>query len=83
MKTTDCNLGDKVREDITGFVGVVTGVVHYISGCDQALLQPPIKEDGSYQSAHWIDIDRLRLVEAKTATKRRKRVGAEMSAPIR
>lgn len=83
MKTADCNLGDKVTDTITGFTGIVTGIVHYISGCDQALLTPRVKDDGTAIDARWYDIDRLALVEAKQAKKRARRVGADMPAPIR
>ena len=36
-------LGQKVQDSITGFAGLVTGRCEYITGCNQILIQPPIK----------------------------------------
>lgn len=55
-------LGQTVRDRITGFQGVVTGIVNYISGCHQALVTPRVKDDGSASDANWYDLQRLELV---------------------
>jgi hypothetical protein len=52
-------LGMTVRDRITGFTGVVTGYVRYISGCNQALVVPKVKEDGSLIDPAWYDEQRL------------------------
>jgi hypothetical protein len=52
-------LGKTVRDRITGFVGVVTGRCQYISGCDQALVQPAVDADQKFVEARWFDVDRL------------------------
>jgi hypothetical protein len=54
-------LGSKVKDKITGFYGTVTGFVVYISGCNQALVVPPIGEDGSFKESHWFDEQRLEV----------------------
>ena len=51
--------GCSVRDVITGFTGIVTGVVYYITGCNQALVQPRTKDDGSFVESRWFDFDRL------------------------
>jgi len=56
-------LGATVTDRITGFRGVVTGLVHYLTGCDQALVQPPAK-DGEYKSSEWFDVQRLTVDES-------------------
>lgn len=61
-------MGDKVRDNITGFIGVVIGKTQYITGCNQVLVQPPIKqEDGSFVEGRWIDEERLEVVEKAKA----------------
>lgn len=55
----DIQLGQKVTDGITGFTGIVVGKVTYISGCDQALVSPRVKEDGTHVEAHWYDVQRL------------------------
>jgi hypothetical protein len=78
------NLGDRVRDEITGFVGIVTGLVSYISGCDQALLAPPVAEDGSHREGRWYDLDRLVVLEAAVFSVREAAsVGFDTPAPIR
>jgi hypothetical protein len=52
-------LGATVRDKVTGFTGVVTGFVQYLSGCNQVLVVPPIKEDGSLPDPQWFDVQRV------------------------
>jgi hypothetical protein len=44
---------------VTGYSGVVTGIVAYITGCNQCLVTPPIDKHGKPQDSHWIDVQRL------------------------
>ena len=52
-------MGTNVSDKITGFEGRVIGVVFYITGCHQALVQPRVKKGGSMADSHWIDLQRL------------------------
>ena len=52
-------LGSKVKDKITGFTGIVTGYVTYITGCNQALVVPQVGKDGTSKDAHWFDEQRL------------------------
>jgi hypothetical protein len=52
-------LGDFVRDKITGFEGVATGVAKYITGCTQWLVtSKKLKPDGDTM-ANWLDEVRL------------------------
>lgn len=55
-------IGVKVRDRITGFTGIVTGFVRYITGCNQCLVAPPVKENGEFADSHWIDVQRLEVL---------------------
>jgi hypothetical protein len=55
-------LGATARDIITGFSGVVVGRVEYLTGCNQALLQPKVKDDGALVESVWIDEQRLEPV---------------------
>lgn len=59
MKNTLINLGQTVTDKITGFSGIVTGYVTYISGCNQALVMPKVCKEGKLQEGQWIDEQRL------------------------
>ena len=73
--------GEKVRDKVTGFEGVVTGFVTYISGCDQYLVNPPAK-DGGYVKGEYIDDIRLEAVDApRLVLKRTKTKGAAPEGP--
>lgn len=56
-------LGIKVRDTITGFTGVVTGHVRYLTGCNQALVQPQAKDGSDFKDPHWFDEQRIERVD--------------------
>jgi hypothetical protein len=53
-------LGSQYRDVITGFTGVATGHVKYISGCNQVLLAPAVGADGGLRESQWFDEQRLK-----------------------
>lgn len=44
-------LGDYYHDQVTGFHGTATGIVEYLTGCNQVLLVPRCDEDGKLQEA--------------------------------
>jgi hypothetical protein len=52
-------LGHTYKDKITGFTGVATGYVQYLTGCNQALIQPRINDDGAMRDSVWFDQQRL------------------------
>lgn len=56
-------LGITAKDIITGFEGVILGHCRYITGCDQYLLQPPMKKDGTHVESRWFDEQRLVIVK--------------------
>lgn len=78
------NLGDKVRDCITGFEGVVTGRAVYITGCAQFLVVPQTrKPDGEPNEARWFDVDRLEPLGGSVILPRRTSNGPDKPAPIK
>ena len=59
-------LGRTYKDKITGFSGVATGHVNYISGCNQVLLAPPVDTEGKLRDSQWFDEQRLEDVGAAT-----------------
>lgn len=76
-------LGQKVKDVITGFTGIITGHVEYISGCNQSLLQPPVKPDGDYVESRWFDDDRMLMVDEKPVELPIENPGFDTAAPRR
>lgn len=76
-------MGDRVRDVVTGFTGVVIGRTSYINGCEQALVQPRVDDAGKCPDGMWIDVDRLGVVDkaAVTIARRSAPGGPPRSAP--
>jgi hypothetical protein len=55
------DLGQKARDKVTGFEGIITGRAQYLYGCDQYCIVPPAK-DGKIGSAEWFDEGRIEVV---------------------
>jgi hypothetical protein len=54
--------GDKVKEKVTGFTGVITGAVFYLTGCNQFLVVAKSKHNKE-AIATWYDGPRLTLLK--------------------
>jgi hypothetical protein len=61
------NLGDKVRDTLTGIEGIVFGRTSYLTGCDHlGLKRPCIGPDGKAFELHWVDEPLLELLETQS-----------------
>lgn len=76
-------LGVTAKDVVTGFKGIVTAHVEYLTGCTQYLVQPPVKKDGGYTDNKWFDEDRLEHVAAKAITLPRTLAGCDSPAPCK
>mgnify|MGYP001559567358 CR=1 FL=1 len=76
-------LGKTVKDAITGFVGVVTGHVEYLTGCNQCLVQPGVTLDGSWTESQWIDDHRLSVVSETAPVLSAQGSGSDKAAPKR
>lgn len=64
MNAAVMKLGDLMKDRVTGFEGVATGVADYLTGCRQWLLSSQkLKPDGD-AIAMWIDEIRLEVTHA-------------------
>lgn len=61
------NLGDEVRDIISGFQGIATARHTYLQGCDRISVQPPIDKEGKLPEAESFDEPQLEAVKAKKA----------------
>ena len=78
--------GKTGKDVITGFEGVITGAVSYISGCDQFLITPKVDEKGAHRDGKWYDTSRIEIQDAETivlpAEKVKAAPGPNTAAPI-
>lgn len=61
IKETFDLLGLRMKDRITGMVGVVTSVTFDLYGCVQVILNPGVDNDGKPRDGMWFDVKRLVL----------------------
>ncbi len=77
-------LGATYKDKITGFQGIATGYVKYLTGCNQALLTAKVSKDGSSAPTGWFDEQRVeRVGKSVVALDNSKTPGFDVPAPIR
>ncbi|MBC8053766.1 MAG: hypothetical protein H7Y13_11945 [Sphingobacteriaceae bacterium] len=54
-------LGEKAKDKVTGFEGIIIGRAEYLTGCDQYGLTPPAK-DGKVEKNEWFDEGRIEII---------------------
>ncbi len=78
-------LGQNVKDKITGFAGITTGYVRYISGCNQYLVASrSVGKEGKLPESHWFDEQRLDATDKKVLRLNNTNgAGFDKAAPIR
>ena len=62
--TTTLNLGDKAKDKVTGFTGIVTARTVFLNGCVRCGVQSDKLKDGLPTDIQWFDEPQLILVKA-------------------
>jgi len=55
-------LGDRVKDKISGFVGIVVARTEYLESCDQVLIRSE-KLDGGDPKSHWFDVPWVEVIK--------------------
>jgi hypothetical protein len=76
-------LGATVKDVVTGFKGIVTGRVEYLTGCRQYMVAPKMKEDGTLMEPRWYDEDRVQVDGKSLVLLTKTNDGFDMPAPIK
>ena len=58
------DLGDEVKDVITGLQGIITGFSKYLNGCINYCLKSPINDKGEVREGEWVDEPQLELVKS-------------------
>ena len=61
IKRVSIKLGQKARDKVTGFEGILTGKAEYLYGCAQYCIVPAAK-DGKIGESHWFDEGRIEVI---------------------
>lgn len=57
--------GDKVKDRVTGFTGIVIGITTWLNGCIRAGIQSEAFRDGLPIDPYWVDVGQLEVLEQK------------------
>lgn len=57
------NLGDRVKDKVTGFEGIVIGKSKWLNNCDTVGVKGKVKEDGTVPEAVWFDEMQVEVIE--------------------
>ena len=66
----EIELGQTVKDKVTGFQGVVTGKAEYLYGCTTIGVTPKVGKDGKTAEAEWFDEPSLNIVKGKKKLER-------------
>lgn len=67
------DLGDRVKDRVSGFEGIVCIRMEHLNGCRQYGMYPKVDKDGKIPDPHYIDGEQLELVDN----------GLNITAPIK
>jgi hypothetical protein len=76
-------LGDRVKDLVTGIEGIIVSVSQNLFGCDRVYVQPKVQPDGKVPDSWWVDIDSVQIV-MKQAVKGHQEMpaGAKTGGPM-
>lgn len=66
-------LGDKAKDEVSGFTGIVTAIAKYLNKCTRVEISPTKTKDGVPLDSYWFDEEQVSLVK-KTVFKSKKKV---------
>ncbi len=68
-------LGDEVKDSISGFIGIASAVHVYLDGCVRISVQPKVRKDGKLPENQAFDEPRLVVLKKNSVKKGRDDVG--------
>jgi hypothetical protein len=80
-------LGNKVRDTLTGFTGIAVGRTTWLYGCTRIAIEPnKLGKDGKPAEPHWFDEQRIEVIaksKPKVSADSRAKTGGPQLDPIR
>lgn len=81
---TKIELGDVVRDRISGFKGVVVCLAEWLNGCERVTVQPQkLKSDGSPIGLQTFDVDQIEIIKHEDRSKFKNNTGGPYPNPTR
>ena len=76
-------LGDKVKDTVTGFAGIVVSKIEYLNGCMRLGIQAKMNKDGKIEEAQYFDIEQIKIVGKNLKVKKTPTGGFHPAPPQR
>lgn len=73
-------LGDEVRDMLSGFEGIAVSKTSFYLGCERVNVQPKVKKDGTLPGEETFDDPQLEVIKSR-ATLERSRAKKKKKAP--
>ena len=81
----EIKFGMEGKDKVTGFKGIIAGRTEYLYGCEQILITPKCKEDGSFEQGRWFDAPRIDVIGNGISPEevRTENPGGDIQAPVK
>jgi len=64
MTNTDqIELGDEVKDIVSGFTGIATARTEFLNGCVRISVDPPVDRDGKPVDGRWFDQEQVEVLQ--------------------
>ena len=64
MAEKQIQMGDEVKDTLSGYQGIAAGFMRYLTGCDQILINPVgVDKEGKLRESHYFDVERVVVIE--------------------
>jgi hypothetical protein len=79
----EVNLGDKVRDRVTGLEGIVVAKTEWLNGCVRVVVQTRLDKDGKVPDGYNVDVEQLEVLEKDVMQRKEAPTGGPMPSPAR
>lgn len=74
------DLGDEVKDNVTGFKGIAIGRTIWLQGCDRVGVQPKIGKSNEFKKTEWFDEPQLTVIKRKKYIPKKTNTGGPMQS---
>jgi hypothetical protein len=78
MARKKIKLGDRVRDEITGFTGIAIGITEFQHGCTRVGVKSQELHEGKPINAEWFDEPQLKVIKKEVVKRGSRRTGGPM-----
>ncbi len=83
MAKSELELGDVVKDKVTGFKGIVVGITNWLYGCARAIVQPEgLTKEGKVYDNQSFDVPQLEIVKKAKIQPASQDTGGPRQTPV-